>query len=237
MLALYPGMTVAARLRLRALSDMGASTVAADQASREMPQDLSLQHSIRNDLGIDRMHWDEGRQAVALLESLLEVSQDRRHTFDYIAALDKAGDAEQVIQEYEALQASGVAIPLWVHEIAAGAYAAASRPQRALELFDLVLTDSPESSEARQGKFYALQDLRRWKEAEALLASMAADIPAGNDREDKRFGNQAMIELDIIKGWLITRGIATLHFQLSTYSTGAMGLTCAWFDQGDLGGA
>ena len=53
---------------------------------------------------------------------------------------------------------------------------------------------------------------------------------------DPSHGYRLRVE-DIIKGWLITRGIATLHFQLSTYSTGAMGLTCAWFDQGDLGGA
>jgi biofilm PGA synthesis protein PgaA len=203
MLELYPGMKAAVRLKLRAFSEMGASTIAADQASREMPQDLSLQHSVRNDQGIDRMNWDEGDKAVALLASLLEVSQARRHTFDYIAALNKAGDVRQVIDEYETLEVSGMVIPAWVHEIAAGAYIAEGRPQRALELYDMVLAESPRSSEARLGKFYALQELRRWKAAEGLLASISGDNAAGDDFKNQRFGNQAIFELDMMKGWLL----------------------------------
>lgn len=203
MLVLSPGLQVAARLRLRAFSDMGAATVAEDQATQELPQDSSLQRSIRNDQGVDRMHWEEGRQAVAILQSLVEASQDQRHIFDYIAALDQAGLAEQVVDQYEALQALGTTVPAWVQEIAAGAYTATGRPKRALELYDQVLAESPQSSAARMGKFHALQELRRWKEAEALLSAMAADIPAKKDGNGKPIDNPAMFELDMMQGWLL----------------------------------
>lgn len=204
----YPANQAARRMRLRAFSDLGASSLAADMAGRELPRDKALQLSIRKDLGVDRLDWDESDQAVSVLQNVLGESRQRSHAFDYIAALAKADRNQEAVTEYEDLEAStdgaaGQAIPAWVKTVAAGSYAALGRSHNALCLYDQALVQEPGDWDARLGKFYVLQDLRQWEAAEKILSSLEDETPEKITRDGRSTANPAYYELYVERGWFL----------------------------------
>jgi biofilm PGA synthesis protein PgaA len=219
-LELYPGNQAAMRARLRAFSDLGASSLAADMAESELPDDIALHQSIRDDQGVDRMEWDESNQAAAMLQRLRAESRDIQHTFDYLAALAKAERNREIVVEYEKLPPDDDTekkIPAWVKTIAADAYASLGQRKRALALFDQALGQEPGSRDARLGKFYVLQDLREWKAAEAILASLESAAPRKITRNGRETTHPDYFELAMARGWFLAEqnrlGEAEDHFR------------------------
>jgi biofilm PGA synthesis protein PgaA len=196
-----PDDRTAMRLRLLALADMGAISVAARQAERLLPPDEQLLDIFRQDAARDRIHWQENRQAVRQLAALAE--SDSRYALDYVIALSKAERYVQAIAVYERLTASGVAPSDTACLAAADAYLSEQRPERALALYNQVLTHQPALEEARMGKFYALQTLRRWKEADAWLDRMDADIPAVITVAGRSRPNPGKFELAVVRAWYL----------------------------------
>lgn len=203
----YPGNQAAMRSRVRAFSDMGASSLAMDMAEQDMPGDSTLRNSIQDDLGVDRMDWGESRQAAAMLQKLSQESRQSHYAFDYLAALAKAERHKEAAAEYERLESSsdgaGQSIPAWIKTAAAGSYSALGQSQRALSLYDQALTQEPGFRDARLGKFYVLQELRQWEAAEDVLASLENDTPETIIKNGRKTANPGRSELSVIRGWFL----------------------------------
>jgi biofilm PGA synthesis protein PgaA len=178
LLQLEPGNDLALRLRILALSDMGATTLALAQANKEFPLEMGLQESLFEETAVDRIHWEETEKAVSLLTLLYQENRDLRVRYDYMIALVREKHMEEAARAYECLISEGHSAPFWVKEEVAGAYLYLEKPEEALALYDEALDDSPQSFAARMGKFYTLQDLREWDEAHAILGQLDEETPS-----------------------------------------------------------
>lgn len=198
-----PANRTAVRLRLNALSDLGAATEALHQAEEAFPEEKNLVRSIQARKAVHYIQWKEPEKAVQFLEA--EPAKDLNFglRFEYIVALADAGRYAEAISVYEGLEAEGETIPAWVMERAASAYLAEHCPEKALAIYEQALSLNPDFREARMGKFYALQDLREWRAAETELADSEKDtkpfIGSGRHREF----NPDLMEIHLARGWLL----------------------------------
>jgi len=190
------------RFRLRALADMGATSVAVREAARDLPSDSDMQSALKLDAAADRIRWEEFDRAADHLSASRE---DPRFAFDHIVALNRAERHREAIGAYEDLFASrkGHVPPAWVRLAAADACAAEEQPLRALEIYDGILGEQPDLKEARLGRFYVLQTLRRWEEADASLLAMEADTPAQVTIDGVARPNPAHFELALVRAWYL----------------------------------
>ena len=203
-IARYPDNIAAKRLRTRAYSDMGATSVAARMAAETLPQDSALQQSLTQDKAHDRMQWGESDRAVDLLNELRDSDPDQRLQYDYIAALADSGRNEKVLAEYDLLEKRGAETPAWLKAIAAGAFNDAGLHGRALHLFDEALAIEPNSRQLRIGRFQTLEQLRRWSEAEKMLTALEKETPPEILINNQRQGNPQWLELAMLRGWFLT---------------------------------
>lgn len=201
MLERRPDDRTATRLRLLALADMGATSVAARQAARLQPPDEQLLDILRQDAARERILWQDNQQAVRQLAALAE--SDDRYALDYVIALSKAEQYSNAVKVFGGLTASGVAPSDKARLAAADAYLSEHRPRRALVLYNQILTHQPTLKEARMGKFYALQTLRRWTAADAWLDRMDADIPATITLAGRTRPNPDKFELAVVRAWYL----------------------------------
>ncbi len=137
--------------------------------------------------------FDATDRALALLDAQRgDLAGDAllRNRYDTLVALHDRRRMPEAVALYEALLAEGAAPPGYVRNAAAAAYLYQRRPEEALALYDGVLAESPRDLDARYGRFYALIDLERHREAyaqvDAIVADEAiwvryADSPAKND--------------------------------------------------------
>ena len=200
-LKVSPGNRTAMRLRVRALSDMGATFLAENRARADYPKDEDLINTIARDAGVDRIQWEETADAVRRLKIL--AAKDSRYTFDYIAALSKEQRYAEVLEAYERVTMEGISPPVWAQEIAADAYLAEQKPYRALELYDQILEAEPYRYQARLGRFYVLQDLRRWEEAQVLLDALDTETADSVTDGGKRRPNPRKLELAVTRAWFL----------------------------------
>ena len=200
----YPDNKTAKRLRTRAFSDMGATSVAARLAAEAPSLDKSMQQIIKQDMAHDRMQWGESDQAADLLKELRESDRDQRIGYDYIAALADTGRFEKALAEYDMLEKTGHGTPPWLKAIAAGAANDAGRHQRALTLFDQALATEPHSRALRIGRFQTLEQLHRWSEAEKMLKALEKETPPEIVRNNRKQTNPEWLELAILRGWFLT---------------------------------
>ncbi len=170
-LAQHPQDNVARKLQLTALASLGAASQALEEARHWLPDDTAFHHSLKNRQAVARLHWDEAPDALRILEPLLK-KQFRGARFDHIPALISNDQATAAVQAYEQLLADGIKPPLWLQQIAAGAYLTAEQRETALHLYNHVLESWPKSFDARIGKFYSLVELQRWQEAERVLQAL-----------------------------------------------------------------
>jgi len=203
LLVLVPKNETAIRLRLRALADLGASSLALEMAYHELPDQTDLQEDFLNDSAVDRLKWGEPHAAEEILKPLLKDRKNLRVRLDYIVALTENMDMKDAAAAYEDLLQDGISPPSWVLDSAAEAYLYLERPDKALELYNKALILDPSSVNSRRGKFYTLQELRRWREAEEVLDSL--------DKEQPYTGNAAspnLLKLDIAidRGWFFADG-------------------------------
>jgi biofilm PGA synthesis protein PgaA len=168
-LKVRPGNVTALNLKIRNLSDMGATSLAADEIRRNKIQDPDTIRLIAADSAVDQLRWEKPQDAKAILEELLRKDPtNRRLRYDYIATLRKLDRMEEVIDQYEKLQGEDPRIPSWVTEACADAHLYLKKPERALPYYKTSLAEGPRLS-ALIGLFYAYQEMRDWKNAEKTL--------------------------------------------------------------------
>ena len=190
------------RLRLRALADMGATSLAAREAVRDLPSDSDMQSALELDAAGDRIRWEEFDRAA---DDLSASREEPPFAYDHIVALNRAERNREAIDAYESLLAAGNGNlpPAWVRLAAADAYAAEEQPLRALETYDGILREQPDLKEARLGRFYVLQTLRRWEEAGAALKALEADTPAKLTIDGVERPHPDHYELALIRAWYL----------------------------------
>ncbi len=192
----------AGRLRIVALSDLGASSHALEIAAKELPQDGELHKLIEGDMAADRINWKEFPAAIDMLKPLAEDKKNLRARYDYLVASVENEDMKEAVRVYEELAEEGVPVSAWLMENVAVAYLYLEQPYKALELYNSAMEASP-SFNSRIGKFYAIQDIRTWKDAKKSLDDLDRDTPvalrAGKDLEP----NWDKMEIALGRGWLL----------------------------------
>lgn len=202
-LEISPENQVALKLKLQDLSDLGASSLAIEKAYTDFPKDLKFIDSLKGDMAVNRINWEEPAVAISILLPLMEDGENRRARFDYITALAENNDMEVVVKEYENLIEDEISPPSWVLENAAKAYLYLEQPNKALELYNKALEVNPASFDGRRGKFYTLQELRKWKEAKEVLDGLDIEQPEVLGQGKYVRPNWPKLEIAIDRGWFI----------------------------------
>jgi biofilm PGA synthesis protein PgaA len=200
-----PGNRTALRGRILALADLGAPTQA--KALAEASPDLLDDGERQRVAGARAAAWvryghlpvadparrfDATDKALALLEAQragLTGESLRRNRYDTLVALRDRGRMAEAIALYEMLVAEGAEPPAYARS-AAAAYLYERRPEEGLALYESVLAENPRDFDARFGRFYALVDLERHRDAYAEVDAIVddeaiwvtyTDSPAQND--------------------------------------------------------
>lgn len=194
---------VARRLKIRALSDLGARTHAIEETDRYLPSDTEIHESIKGDMAIDRIAWDEPLEAINILLPQLEARENLRARFDYIVALAENNDMEKVVMTYEEMVKGGITPPSWVLENVAKAYLFLEEPEKALEIYNEALKMNPGSFNARMGKFYVLQELRKWEEARKILDDLDKETPETIGEGKNIRPNWPKLGIALTRGWFL----------------------------------
>jgi biofilm PGA synthesis protein PgaA len=206
-LTLLPEDRLTSELRLLTLSKMGASSYALERTIEELPDRNELRKGFIGDMAVTRLHWDESDAAMELLQPLAEVQENVEARFDYIVALAENNYFEEAVCIYEALLQQDVSTPWWLDEWIAEAYMNLRQPATALALYDQALAVQPHSFKSRIGKFYALQELRRWEKARAQLHEIDKDtpevrvLPSFKGKRSAIVPNWTKLEVALAKGW------------------------------------
>jgi biofilm PGA synthesis protein PgaA len=202
-LEIQPANPVARRLRLIALSDLGASSYALEEAARELPSDSDIYNTLIGDMAVHSIRWKEPKEAIKSLVPLVQNGDFLRAKFDYVVALTEDNRMEEAVDFYEKLINDGISPPPWVLERAAEAYFYLEQPTQALALYNDALKSQPNSFDGRMGKFYTLQELREWDEAERLLDELDKQTPPfiGEGRSTQPNWNK--LEIVLAKGWFL----------------------------------
>jgi len=198
-----PENPTAKKLRLQALSDLGASSIALDAAVKEIPRDQELAKTLQGDLAVDRINWEEPREALTILTPLLVEPGNLRARFDTLVALVENKNMAEAVKAYDQLISEKIPIPYWVLQQVAGAYLYLEEPEQALELYDKVLEENPTSFVARMGKFYTLQEMRQWKAGRELLDSLDHEIPAVLGEGNFTYPNWPKMEIALDRAWFL----------------------------------
>lgn len=202
-LARAPGNRVAMKLKLRALSDLGASLFALERAVSTLPRDEDLQNSLKGDVAVKYISWQEPVAAIGILSPLSAIKEATRYRYDYLTALHENYDMEGVVHKYEELLLDGLVPPPWVLEQVASAYLYLEQPSKALEVYDRALEKDPRSYNGRKGKFYALQELRKWQDARNVLDEIDREQPEMLMTGSAARPNWYKLETAIDRGWFI----------------------------------
>jgi biofilm PGA synthesis protein PgaA len=198
---IVPNNLIALKLKIMALSFLGASTIAIEEAKSKLPQDIRLQEAIRGDMVVDTLHWEEYRKAKGEIIPLLADKKNLRPQFDYIVTLAENRDMKEAVSAYEQMLKEGISPPFYVHESAGRAYLYLEQPDKALEAYDRALALKPMSYNARLGKFYVFQETRKWKEAKEILANLDKEYPWTYWEGKTKRPEPRKLEIAITKGW------------------------------------
>ena len=202
-LELSPGNPVARKLRLQAMSDMGASSYALKQALREFPSDVEIYDTIMGDMAVDRIRWGEFKEAINILSPLVESNKSLRYKSDYIIALIKDNQMDEAVDVYEKLVTEEIPLPPWVLEEVAWAYLYLDQPYKALALCDEALKTRPDSFNGRMVKFYTLQEIREWNLARQVLDELDQEIPLFIGKDKNIRPNWTKLDIALARGWFL----------------------------------
>ena len=196
-LAVYPNYGAAKKLKVMALSALGASSQALSQAG----DDSDLQAYIQGNMAIDRMQWGEFKQSLNQLKPLLQRRNASGTRFDRIVVLVEDLQMKEAIAEYEKLKAEGMSPPSWVMNSIGSAYVYLEEWDKALAIYNQQLKANPKAFNARIGKFYSLSELRRWDEAEEVLNALEQDVIPVKSRS--RYTQDQQMEVVVAHGWFL----------------------------------
>jgi len=202
-LELSPGNPVARKLRLQAMSDMGASSYALKQALREFPLDVEIYDTIMGDMAVDRIRWGEFKEAINILSPLVESNNSLRYKSDYIIALIKDNQMDEAVDVYEKLVKEEISLPPWLFEEVAWAYLYLDQPYKALALCDEALKARPHSFNGRMVKFYILQEIREWNMARQVLDELDQEIPPFIGEGKNIRPNWTKLDIALARGWFL----------------------------------
>ncbi len=194
---------VAKRLRIRDFSDLGARSYALKEANWSLHSDTELQKSIEGDMAVDLIAWDEPLEAIDILLPKLEDRENLRARFDYMVALAENNSMKEVVMTYEEMVKEGITPPSYVLENVAKAYLYLEEPEKALEVYNEALKMNPVSFNGRMGKFYVLQELRRWEEAKKILDDLDKETPETTGEGKNIRPNWPKLEIALTRGWFL----------------------------------
>lgn len=192
-LQLYPSSQEALNVKMRALMDLGANSLALDELSLNPQSDPVLLQRARGNIAMNYIRWDEPQEAslalaskdqskkkdyerarnfkVALDPQTVEV-ENNRSRWDSMLVLFQKDKFQEVIAQYEQAVSGGLEVPVWVLKTAADSYLYEHQPEKALTLYQYVLKQEPDSFESKIALYYTLVDLGKFEEANELLESM-----------------------------------------------------------------
>ena len=110
MLALAPGNQTVESLRIRAFSDMGASTYARSLDGNDLPDDHALALEVTADSAADRIRWEEPASALRILDGVPHDAAGERFDYDRIVALNHDDRHLETVEKYESLSRQDGAI-------------------------------------------------------------------------------------------------------------------------------
>jgi biofilm PGA synthesis protein PgaA len=202
-LMISPNNPTAGKLMLMALSDLGARTQAFEEADSFVPDDMAFREKMLGDMAVDRIRWKEYRMAISILSPLTMDNENLRAKYDYITALTGDEDMKEAVEAYQELIKAGILPPAWIKEDIAGAYLYLEQPREALKLYDDALRTNPSSIKGRLGRFFALQELRKWDEARKALDDLDRDVPDVIKDGAKTQPNWTKFDIMLARGWFL----------------------------------
>lgn len=125
------------------------------------------------------------RQALALIEGQLGSEQAwrrRRSCFDRIVALSRLGLYAQTLSAETLACSEDAPLPAYVLSALGDAEAGRAEPERALQHYRAALALDPQDDAAFAGQIFALADLGRSAEAEALIEQRLVERDTRNDQ-------------------------------------------------------
>lgn len=108
----------------------------------------------------------------------------RRLVYDRMLALRNRNRNADVIAHYDALVKSGFEIPIYALNAAGDAYLALREPEKALAIYNTILTKEPDNNSALIDKFYTLIELEEFTQAKTLINQVAASQPSYLNRSN-----------------------------------------------------
>ncbi len=125
--------------------------------------------------------------------------QVRRMNFDLLVAYRDRQNLSGVIEVYESLVEQGVEFPPYVLHAVGDVYLALKKPELAEALIRQSLLVDSHNLDAKISLFYALLDLRQYREALAYIDTVAADQPAWitSPSGGQRVWNTRKTQLDV----------------------------------------
>ena len=223
-LQLYPSDQKALNMKMRALMELGANSLALDQLSQNPQSDPVLLRRARGNLAMMYIRWNEPKEAMIAAEIKKQKQQedyalgrDNRVNIDLKAAkveenrsrwdatliLRQQEKYGEIIEAYQQALRERVDVPSWIVQAAADAYLAQRQPQKALGLYRSVLKSEPDSFNVKISIYYTLIDLGRFQEAGGLLESMDRLEPVRIKERGIMRDNPRKEEIAYNKVWLL----------------------------------
>ncbi len=223
-LEIYPSNQAAFNVKMRALMDLGAHSLALDQISANPQSDPVLHQRSRGNMAMSYIRWEEPKTALtALTEKTLKRKddyavakknyasfdpksakvEDTRNRWDRILALSQTEQFDQVIFEYEQAVDDGVEIPTWIVEAAADAYLYNRQPKKALSMYQSSLNKQSSSYKTKMAVYYTYVDLGQFNQAAKLLEAMDLLEPVQVKERGILTDNARKEEIAQNKVWLL----------------------------------
>ncbi|MFA5339233.1 MAG: tetratricopeptide repeat protein [Candidatus Omnitrophota bacterium] len=208
---LYPGNQGAVDLKVRALVDMGSTSLARDKMTGLNDKiDPRIKDTILGNEAMDRIKWLEYKDALSLLDRNEQYAQKeapvldgnfiKRTHFDRILALRQNEDYAEAIRQYESLKGE---IPPWVTIAAADSYLYMQKPAKALALYESAVAAGWDSSNTTMAVYYTLVELGRYKEASKVVNDLDGNMPVQVVEKGILQDNPLKEEIAVNKGWLL----------------------------------
>ncbi|MBF0503822.1 MAG: hypothetical protein HQL14_01850 [Candidatus Omnitrophica bacterium] len=220
----YPNNQAAFNLKMRALMELGANSLALELSIQNPYSDPVLCQRARGNLAAMYIRWDEPQEAIAAIQLKKEKQQEdyarardnkininlqaagveeNRSRWDNILILKEKNRFDEIVADYQKALQEKIEIPSWIKEAAGDAYLAKWQPKKALSLYQSVLKSEPDSFNVKIAIYYTFIDLGRYQQAGELLESMDRLEPVQIKERGIMRDNPHKEEISYNKIWLL----------------------------------